>query len=122
MKFLYLGNSVFLQRLQPASSTISDANKLFSGSTRKGLVLQITATNPVLFVQPHLPPMLANLLSEFSKVFAVPIGLPLIKGHEHSFSHKEGTLPVCEIPYRYSHFQKSKIEKTVNELSELGSI
>ena len=122
MKFLYLGNSVFLQRLQPASSTISDANKLFSGLTRKGLVLQITATYPVLFVQPHLSPMLANLLSEFSKVFVVPTGLPLIKGHEHSISLKEGTLPICERPYMYPHFQKSKIEKIVNELLEVGSI
>lgn len=40
MRFLYRGKSVFLQGLQPtASLTISDANKFFGGSTRKGLVL-----------------------------------------------------------------------------------
>ena len=66
--------------------------------------------------------MLANLLSEFSKVFAVSTGLPPIKGHEHSINLKEGTLPVCERPYRYLHFQKFEIEKIVNELLEVGSI
>ena len=40
MRFLYMGKSAFLQGLQPTtSSIISDANKLFSRSTRKGLVL-----------------------------------------------------------------------------------
>ena len=41
----------FLQGLQPAtSSIISDANKLFSRSTRKGLVLQITAIDSIASV------------------------------------------------------------------------
>ena len=123
IRFLYMGKSVFLQGLQPtASSTISDANKHFSGSTRKGLVLQITATYFVASVQSHLPPELAALLGEFSKVFAVPTGLPPIRGHEPNINLKEGNLPVCERPYRYPHFQNSEIEKIVNELLEVGSI
>ena len=35
---------------------------------------------------------------------------------------KDGTPPVHERPYRYPYFQKSEIEKIVNELLELGSI
>ena len=66
--------------------------------------------------------MLADLLDEFSRVFAIPTSLPPIRGHEHSINLKEGTLPVCERPYRYSHFRKSEIEKIVNELLEVGSI
>ena len=122
MEFLHLGKRMFLKGLQPASSTISDASKLFSGSIRKGLVLQITTAAPMSFNQPHFPPMLTNLLNEFSKVFAVPTGLPPIRGHEHSINLKEGTLTMCERPYRYPHFQKSEIEKIVNELLEVGSI
>ena len=66
--------------------------------------------------------MLADLLDEFSRVFAVPTSLPPIRGHEHNINLKEGTLLVCERPYRYSHFRKSEIEKIVNELLEVGSI
>ena len=35
---------------------------------------------------------------------------------------KDGTPPVHERPYRYPYFQKSEIDKIVNELLELGSI
>ena len=122
MEFLHLGRRVFLKGLQPASSAISDASKLFSGSTKKGLVLQITAAAPIPSDQPHFPPVLADLLSEFFKVFAVPTSLPPIRDHEHSINLNEGTLPICERPYKYPHFQKSEIEKIVNELLELGSI
>ena len=66
--------------------------------------------------------MLADLLDEFSRVFAVPTSLPPIRGHEHSINLKEETLPVCERPYRYSHFRKSEIEKIVNKLLEVGLI
>ena len=119
MKFLYLGKRVFLQGLQSTSSTIFDANKLFSRSTRKGLVLQITVTDHVSSVQPYLSQVLVDLLGKFSKVFVVPTGLPPIRGQEHSINLKEGTLPICERPY---HFQKSEIVKIVNELLKVGSI
>ena len=122
MRFLYKGKSVFLQGLQPATSTIFYANKLFGGLTKKGLVLQINAIDYVASIQSPLPLELAALLGEFSQVFVVPIGLPPIRGHEHNINLKEHTQPVCERPYRYPHFQKSKIEKIVNELLEVGSI
>ena len=122
MEFLHLGKRVFLKGLQPASSIISVASKLFNGSTRKGLVLQITTAAPVSFDQPHFPPVLADLMNDFSTIFAVPTGLPPIRDHEQSINLKEGTLPMCERPYRYPHFQKSEIEKIVNELLEVGSI
>lgn len=76
----------------------------------------------LLLLSNHLPPELAALLGEFSQVFDVPTGLPPIKGHEHSINLKEGTQHVCERPYRYPNFQKSEIEKIVNELLEVGLI
>ena len=56
--------------------------------------------------QSQLPDVLAALLVEFSKVFAVPTGLPPVRGHEHDIVLKEGSQPVCERPYRYAYFQK----------------
>ena len=127
LKFMYLGKRVFLQGLQTAPSTISEAaeaDKFLSGSERKGLVLHISAfpTAAVAIVQSQLPEVLAALLVEFTEVFVVPTGLPPVRGHEHGIILKEGSQPVCERPYRYLYFQKSKIEKIVNELLELGYI
>ena len=68
-----------------------------------------------------MPAALSDLLDQFSKVFEVPIGPP-IWGHEHQIVLKDDTPPVCERPYRYLYFQKSKIEKIVHELLDLGSI
>ena len=73
-------------------------------------------------IQPHLLVVLADLLVEFSKVVDIPTGLPPIRDHEHSITLKEGSQLVCERPYSYPYFQKSEIEKIVNELLEVGSI
>lgn len=35
---------------------------------------------------------------------------------------KEGIALICQRPYRYPYFQKSEIQKIVNELLEVGSI
>ena len=98
MKFVYLGKAVFLQSLRPSDSTILEADRFLSGSTRKGLVLQLSPPNSTTAIQPQIPSALSNLLNDFSKVFEVPSGLPPIKGHEYSITLKEGSQPVCERP------------------------
>ena len=45
MRFCYLGEEVFLQILHMSPSTFSEADKLFSRSKKKSLVLQIAAVN-----------------------------------------------------------------------------
>ena len=52
----------------------------------------------------------------------MPPSLPPLKNHEHSVILKEGSQPICERPYRYPFYQKSKIEKIFKELLEVGSI
>ena len=47
MRFCYLGKEVFLQGLHMSPSTFSEADKLFSSSEKKGLVLQIAVVNNV---------------------------------------------------------------------------
>ena len=122
LKFLHLGKRVFLQGLQPTTSTILEVDRFFSGLERKGQVFHISPADSATPVQPHLLVVLADLLVEFSKVVAVPIGLPPIRDYEHSITLKEGSQPVCERPYRYPYFQKSEIEKIVNELLEVDYI
>ena len=61
------------------------ADRFLSGSKRKGLLLHIS-TYPIAaaaLAQSQLSDVLAALLVEFSKVFAIPTGLLLVRGHEH---------------------------------------
>ena len=59
---------------------------------------------------------------EYSKVFEVLTSLPPLRDQEHRVVLKEGTLPICERPYKYPYYQKYKIEKIVHKLLEAGSI
>ena len=49
MRFCYLGKEVFLQILHMSPSTFSEADKLFSRSKKKSLVLQIATVNSAAF-------------------------------------------------------------------------
>lgn len=63
-----------------------------------------------------------DLLSKYTKVFKVLVGLPPLRGHKHQIFLKEGSPPICERPYRYPFYQKTEIEKVVHELLEFDSI
>ena len=66
------------------------------------------------------------MLKEFEAVFATPVGLPPIRGHEHQIQLKECAQAICQRPYRYPFYQKKKkkneIEKIDKELLSVGSI
>ena len=72
--------------------------------------------------QQQYDPLIEKLLNEFALVFDTPSGLPPCRGHEHQILLKKGTDPICQKPYRYSYFQKTKIEKIVTNLLAVGSI
>ena len=57
---------------------------------------------------------MAELLLEFDAVFATPVGLPPIRGHEHHL--KKGAQAICQRSYKYPYYQKNEIEKIVKEL------
>ena len=63
-----------------------------------------------------------DLLSKYTKVFKVLVGLPPLRGHKHQIVLKEGSPPISERPYRYPFYQKIEIEKVVHELLEFDSI
>ncbi|XP_075674861.1 uncharacterized protein LOC142644061 [Castanea sativa] len=49
----------------------------------------------------------AELLLEFDAVFATPVGLPPIRGHENQIKLKEGAQDIYQRPYRYPYYQKN---------------
>lgn len=78
---------------------------MFSHVEKKGMVLHIAAvTSSGSKDKTLLSDALSDLLAQFPKVFEVPTRLPPIQGHEHQIVLKDGTLLVCERPYRYLYF------------------
>jgi hypothetical protein len=56
------------------------------------------------------------LLQEYADVFQQPSRLPPAREVDHCIMLKEGTEPINVRPYRYAHFQKTEIEKQVQEM------
>ncbi|XP_058003646.1 transposon Ty3-I Gag-Pol polyprotein [Hevea brasiliensis] len=59
---------------------------------------------------------LQSFLDEYHGIFEDPKGLPPFKSHNHSIPLVPSALPVNIRPYRYPHFQKTEIEKLVDEM------
>ena len=57
-----------------------------------------------------------QILVEYSDLFQKPTQLPPLWDIDHNIPLKEGTEPVNVRPYWYAYFQKSKIEKQVQEM------
>ena len=105
----------------PTGLKVQDGVQFFKEPTRKGLILQIRANCPTM-KQSSLPTEITTLLQEFHGVFATLVGLTPMRGHKHQINLKEGTQPICQRPYRYPYYLKTKIEKIVKELLEVGFI
>ncbi|KAF7831702.1 putative nucleotidyltransferase, Ribonuclease H [Senna tora] len=65
-----------------------------------------------------VPPGIAPLLTTFQLLFDEPTGLPPAREDDHRIHLVEGTSPINVRPYRYPFYQKSEIEKLVNEMLE----
>lgn len=61
-------------------------------------------------------------MSRYHQIFELPKGLPPKRDHEHAIILKEGSNPISVRPYRYPHFQKSEIEKLIQEMLDAGII
>ena len=91
MEFKYGQQQVKLQGLNtPKGLEVQNDVQFFKESTRKGLILQITAEK-----QPALPSEITALLQEFQGVFSTLGDLPPVRGHEHQINLKESTQAIC---------------------------
>ena len=80
-----------------------------------GLLLHIATLSLQSGLKP-IPTDMQTLLDEFAVVFEEPPGLPPNRSHDHHILLFEGSAPVNVRPYRYPYYQKSKIEKMVQEM------
>ena len=91
---------------------------------KKGLVIQL-----IDFEIPNLWTMdtpcesqIEPLLLQYSRVFSEPKELPPTRSHDHHIVLQPDSKPVCVGPYRYPYFQKTEIEKIIQEMLQAGII
>lgn len=61
-------------------------------------------------------PSLTTLIDQFTGVFTEPKTLPPHQSIDHQIILKPNSQPINLRPYRFSHFQKTEIEKIIKEL------
>ena len=70
----------------------------------------------------EIPECMQILLKEFTIVFQEPSSLPPFRDTDHRIHLKPDASPINVRPYRYPHFQKSEMEKLVQEMLQQGII
>jgi hypothetical protein len=112
---------ITLTGLSPSELTVEDASRVLRSATAsKGFFLQICSPDEGLTF--HCPPgPIFDLLQQFIHIFEEPRGLPPPIPHDHQIIMSTDQ-PVSVRPYRYPYFQKSEIEKIVQDLLQSGVI
>jgi hypothetical protein len=72
--------------------------------------------------QPNMQTEMQEIINKFEDIFYEPTQLPPTREIDHCILLKEGTEPVNVRPYRYAYFQKTEIEKQVQDMLKLGLI
>lgn len=65
-----------------------------------------------------MPNELKKLLEKYKGVFEEHKALPLFRTYNHSIPLQSAAQPISIRPYRYPHFQKTKIEKLIAKMLE----
>nr|UBX54614.1 transposon Tf2-1 polyprotein [Lupinus angustifolius] len=88
----------------------------------EGLILQCIGQTSSSQQPLQVPEAVDNLLSEFLEVFADLQGLPPQRKQDHAIHLKEGAEIPNLRPYKYPHYQKTEIERLVQEMLLVGVI
>uniref|UniRef100_A0A2N9HH28 Reverse transcriptase n=1 Tax=Fagus sylvatica TaxID=28930 RepID=A0A2N9HH28_FAGSY len=121
MGFMHEGKQVWLQGLKEKPNVMQSSKDFKGKATMKGLLLQIMPCE-LDSMQEEIDAPIRELVEEFPQVFEEPEGLPPKRNHEHQIILKQGVPPHCQRPYRYPHYQKTEIEKIVQDLLDSGCV
>lgn len=123
-RFYYKGTQVTLQG-DPSLHYPSWSLKTLTIPTVKqqsdSQVMVLVSTS-VLPVEKQMDPALSTVLTGFSAVFAMPTGLPPVRGNKHSITLLPGVNSITVRPYRYLHSTKEVMEKMVSNMLDSGII
>jgi hypothetical protein len=106
--------------------TVEQVNKWEKGNDLWAAVLLEPSPQPSSMTDQYLlngiPTTIKDLIAEFGNIFQTPSTLPPSRLYDHSISLLPNDVPVNRRPYRYSHEQKTKIERQVAAMLQSGII
>ena len=127
MKFHLDNREVELKGLDTPINRMIDEEEMEQEIKKEkwGILLQLFALTIEANDSPkaqEVGPGLHEVLTSFHDVFSEPKGLPPPQSHDHQIPLLKGSQPVFVRPYRYPHFQKSEIERIIEEMLESSII
>jgi len=126
MEFSYKGKRILLKGTKKSIMEWLNGKKSHKTTLHSAqlFALQLMSAETVAAdIQPQLQESrLASLLREFADIFEEPRSLPPHRGHDHKIILKKGTSPINGKRYRYPSLRKDVIEKTVQEMLEVGVV
>jgi hypothetical protein len=102
----------------------SDINELIASTSVAYTLVCKDALISIQDMQHSLPPVVANILQEYSDVFPseIPAGLPPIRGIEHQIDLIPGASLPNRAPYRTNPEETKEIQRQVQELLDKGYV
>ncbi|XP_061364978.1 uncharacterized protein LOC133308374 [Gastrolobium bilobum] len=128
MSFTHNSSTILLHGDQdPRPSQISNAqlHKMVAQNSVSSCFMCLTSQQPTQSLQTPLPTQsipIQQILSQFQDVFNSITSLPPDRPSNHHINLLPNSKPVQVRPYRYPHFQKTEIEKMVNDMLTNGII
>ena len=119
------GASVILQG-DPNLSTSSISLKALWEALRQqgeGVLVELSSIG-VVANEPKLqiPLSIQKVIDQFQSAFALTVGLPPPKSHDHAIVLHPGTSPINVRPCCYPQVRKAEIERLVREILEAGIV
>jgi hypothetical protein len=105
------------QAIQPASLTAITKGVCHGCST-----FTVYCQSIEKMERPNMQTNMKEIINNFEDIFYEPTQLPPSREVDHSIPLKEGTEPINARPYSYAYFQKTEIEKQVQDMLKLGLI